>query len=110
MDRAVVQLINNHVLVKQDFAEELVEIVKAKKELEQREKEYKEYLENAIRQVVPKNQTYSFENDVIKISLGADTYVETFDAKAFKKFDEATYNVFIRLTPRKGAFKITCKD
>lgn len=49
------------------------------------------------------------DTDDLTISYFEPSYSETFDSKKLKEEDEATYNKYIKITPKKSYIKIKVK-
>ena len=72
-------------------------------------KEAEDKLKADILAEMEANGIVKLDTDDLTISYVAETYRETFDSKAFKAEDEATYNKYIKISTVKPSIRIKVK-
>ena len=85
--------------------ERLLELTRQEKAI----KEEKEALTASLLQAMEANNVVKIDSEEITVTYIAPTYKESFDSKALKADDEATYNKYIKISPVKASIRVKVK-
>ena len=108
MNKNEITVVDRKLQVQKNTIDKIVELEKAKKEIEEQEKKLKEELYNLMYD----NVIYDYVSDDGKLVLQMveDTRVETFDKEQFKKDNPVAYKNYIKVSKRKGYVKIKINE
>ena len=72
-------------------------------------KEAEDKLKANILAEMEANNIIKLDTDELTITYVAETYRESFDSKALKAEDEATYNKYVKISPVKSSIRLKVK-
>lgn len=104
----LVRVEENTLIVSQKYIEQIKDFERKRKLIEEKEKEFKEKLLNAMEEYNIKS--YESPDGTLKITYVPETLATTFDSKAFQEYDFETYQKFIKDVQRKPSIRMTIRE
>ncbi len=104
----LVRVEENTLIVAEKYIEQIKDFERKRKLIEEKEKEFKEQLLQAMQEHGIK--TYESPDKSLQITYVPETLSTTFDSKAFRDYDFETYQKFLKDVNRKASVRMTIRE